>query len=490
VNTRHRLVVVSNRLPVTMHVRDGRHVLQSSGGGLVSALVPVLGRTGGSWIGWTGTDYDRAVAKSVRQWCSGKNYSFAPVFLTADERALYYRGFSNEIVWPLCHGLPSRCQFTSSYWNAYRNVNDKFAEVVQRNAHSDDLIWIHDYHLMLLAQALRGRRLRNQLAYFHHIPFPCPDVFETLPWRVDVLRALMRFNVVGFQTIRDRNNFISCLERCLTDVRVSGNDENLQVEADGYRATVGAYPISIDYDAFAAEAPTTVETPPGENSLKILGIDRLDYTKGIPERIIAFKTLLDQNPELRGKVTMVQIVVPSREDIPEYRDLRLRIETLVSHINGDYSTTAWIPIHYFYRAFSRTELIGFYRAAHVAAVTPLRDGMNLVAKEFCASRMDQRGVLVLSEFAGAAEELKCGALLVNPYDSEALASAFERAIQMNDAEQHARMDRMQSHLRAHDVFRWCESFNVGFPAPLDERLTPSVVGMSRSRSPAIAVVGI
>jgi alpha,alpha-trehalose-phosphate synthase [UDP-forming] len=460
-----RLVVVSNRLPVTIEAAEDQNRLRPSCGGLVSALIPILDRSGGCWVGWTGTDQSDLVAASVSDWCAEKNYSFAPVFLNAAERSDYYHGFSNEIIWPLFHGLTSRCQFSSRYWNAYTRVNEKFSAAVSRIAKAGDFIWVHDYHLMLMAQSLRRRGLRHRLAYFHHIPFPCPDIFETLPWRKEVLRALMHFNVIGFQTARDRRNFIACLQHCLPGVRVSrtNQEDHLLVRAGSDYASVGTYPISIDYEAFAQVGlENTGDSTASDLSgtRVVLGVDRLDYTKGIPERLMAFQELLKRRPELRGQVTMTQIVVPSRETIPEYRQLRLCIETMVSKINGEFSIPGWIPIHYYYRAFSRPELIRFYRAAHVAAVTPLRDGMNLVAKEFCASRVDKRGVLVLSEFAGAADELKDGALLVNPHDTEALAATFDVALQMEESEQGARMEAMQSHLRTHDVFRWSELFHA------------------------------
>lgn len=458
-----RLIVVSNRLPITVETTE--HRLNASSGGLVGALIPILDRSGGCWIGWTGTDYDQAIAGVLSDWCATKQYSFVPIFLTAEESARYYQGFSNEIIWPLFHGLPSRCQFGLTYWNAYCTVNEKFADAIERISVDEDFIWVHDYHLMKVAESVRGRLSARRLAYFHHIPFPCPDVFETLPWRVEILRSLLSFDLVGFQTSRDRRNFIACLEHCLPGIRVSYAGGWLEVRAEGRLTLVGTYPVSIDYDAFS-ESPIESSIASAIESTRndaqdfrtIIGVDRLDYTKGIPERLAAFQRLLERSPALRGRVGLLQIVVPSREDIPEYKQLRLRIETMVSKINGEHSIPGWIPIHYFHRAVSRGELIAFYRAAHVAAVTPLRDGMNLVAKEFCASRSDERGVLVLSEFAGAAEELKPGALLVNPNDTEALASAFEMALSMEESEQRRRMRLMRSHLRNHDVFRWAESF--------------------------------
>jgi alpha,alpha-trehalose-phosphate synthase [UDP-forming] len=447
-----RLIVVANRLPITVQCNGNDVAIRPSAGGLVSALVPIIKETGGSWVGWTGTDYSGKLVEAVEDWPSQHAYSLHPVFLTANEKDCYYRGFSNEIVWPLFHGFPSRCLFFPSYWKAYSSVNRRFADEVERISEAGDLIWVHDYHLMLLAQELRRRNVKQRVAYFHHIPFPAPDIFEALPWRSDVLRALLHFDLLGFQTARDQQNFVACVRRCAPEVRLSD-------------IAVATYPISIDYAEFesvastpqvAAAAQKIRDGMPGTKI--ILGVDRLDYTKGIPERLVAFQTLLESDPSWRGRVSMVQLVVPSREDIPEYMQLRQRIERLVSHINGEYSTPEWVPIHYFHRCITREELVAFYRAADVALVAPLKDGMNLVAKEFCACRTDNRGVLVLSEFAGAAQELRLGALIVNPHHTEKVAATLAAAVAMNESEQQIRMKAMRSQIETHDVFHWSQSF--------------------------------
>jgi trehalose 6-phosphate synthase len=456
------MILVSNRLPVRTECIDGQNRLHRSSGGLVPALAPVLSENGGCWVGWTGTDYDETVSNLIKR--SSKDYCLEPVFLTPSEEIGYYRGFSNEILWPLFHDVPSRCRFDSSYWKTYCNVNDKFAATVQHLSRPDDFIWVHDYHLILQARALRARGMDQNLAYFHHVPFPCPDVFEVLPWRNEILQALLQFNTLGFQTLRDRNNFIACLRHWLPGIRVRHDTaESVTVRTEEHCATVGAYPISINYEDFAsASADPAVDAMVRSirNVRLILGVDRLDYTKGIPERLMAFQEFLEQYPEQRGQVTMLQIAVPSREDIPEYMNLKLRIETAVSRINGQYGFPGWTPVQYFYRSVSRSELIAFYRAADVALVTPLKDGMNLIAKEFCASRTDSQGVLILSEFAGAAEELHCGALVVNPYHTELVAALIQRALRMSEGEQCTRMNAMRSQIQAYDVFRWARSFDV------------------------------
>ncbi len=460
-----RTIVVSNRLPVSVSRNgDGLHV-QPSCGGLVTALTPLLKGSRGCWVGWSGTDSDPGVAALLRSYANGESYSLVPVFLTAAERSDFYCGCCNEIIWPLFHDLPSRCNFNPAYWDAYREVNDKFADAVEGTAAKDDFVWVHDYHLMMLADALRDRELKIKLGYFHHIPFPTPDIFEKLPWRSEILRGLLQFNLVGFQTARDRYNFVASVRRGLRNVRVQQLGERLLVRAEGSCVAAGVFPISIDYQEFAGRA-ASAEVTDRANEIQrslapariVLGVDRLDYTKGIIERLLAFRRLLRDYPETRARLSMVQILVPSRAEIPNYGELKLSIERLVSEINGEYGHPGWVPVHYYYRCFPRSELLAFYRAAHIALITPLKDGMNLVAKEFCAARVHDDGVLVLSEFAGAAAQLRCGALLVNPYDMSAVAAALYRAFCMTDREQRVRMRRMRHHLRLHQVYRWRDAF--------------------------------
>lgn len=462
-NSSGRLVVVSNRLPITISEDDGElHVLPSCGG-LVSALLPAFKASGGCWVGWPGTAYDPEIARVLRSECAPE-YSLEPVFFDRNEEQCFYHGCSNEILWPLFHDLQTRCNFDPDYWTMYREANEKFAETVQRVAGRDDFIWVHDYHLMLLAEALRERGNRATVAYFHHVPFPAPDIFEKLPWRGEILRALMRFSLVGFQTDRDRRNFIACARRFLpaAQLRRAGGRYLLRVRERC--TTVGTFPISIDFKSFAADAAhpevaacaEAVRTSMAGRKI-ILGVDRLDYTKGICERLAGYRALLEAEPALRGRVVLLQVVVPSRDCIPEYRELKECIERQVSAMNGAYGEPGWSPVNYLHRSVPRSELLALYRAADVALVTPLKDGMNLVSKEFCAARVDEQGVLVLSEFAGAAVELGCGALLVNPYDSEAMAELLGRALRMGAPEQRDRMCRMRQAVEAADVFRWSRS---------------------------------
>lgn len=459
-----RLVVVSNRLPVTIERQAQGVNVRPSSGGLVSALLPVFRAHGGTWVGWPGTGDDPEVARALRQECA-PGCSLEPVFLTPTERDCFYHGCSNEVLWPLLHDLQSRCNFDPGYWSGYCEVTEKYADAVERVlGHREPIVWVHDYHLMMLADSLRARQARACLAYFHHVPFPSPDIFEKLPWRTEVLRGLLAFHTLGFQTSRDRRNFVACVRRLLPGTRLHRLGGRLMVRGEDRCSTLLSAPIGIDYPCFsAAAAGPAVEQQVAElraglaDSRVILGLDRLDYTKGIPERLAAFRFLLHAHPHLRGRVALLQVVVPSREDIPSYRRLREEIERQVSAINGEFGQPAWTPVRYVHRTLSQTELLAYYRVADVALVTPLKDGMNLVAKEFCAARNDEQGVLVLSEFAGAAEELKVGAVLVNPYDTESVASRLEHALAMPSAEQRRRMQRMRAIVAGHDVFRWCSS---------------------------------
>jgi alpha,alpha-trehalose-phosphate synthase [UDP-forming] len=462
---KHRMVVVSNRLPVTIERNREGFRVEPSSGGLVTALRPLLHDCAGVWIGWTGTDASPGIEEVLEEYSRQSNFELKPVFMTADERARFYCGFSNEVLWPLFHDLQSRCNFNPTYWDTHLTVNRRFAESAANHTHSGDLIWVHDYHLMSVATSLRQLGVNEQLVYFHHIPFPSPDIFEKLPWRKEVLTALLDFDVVGFQTLRDRRNFAACLRQFVkaADIRTQG--EHLIVDEPRRSTFVGAFPIGIDFEEFAQGAAKgdvanrAAEITQGFSGCRIiLGVDRLDYTKGIPERLAAFRHFLECHPELRRKITLIQVVVPSREDIPKYAELKAEIQRTVSEINGRYGEPGWMPIHYLHRSLDRPELLAYYRAADIALVTPLKDGMNLVAKEYCAARVNNDGVLILSEFAGAACQLHGSALLVNPYHTRAVAEAIRLACEMPPAEQRRRMRKSRARVCREDIFRWRDSF--------------------------------
>ncbi len=463
--TKQRIVFVSNRLPVTItQEAEGIHVEPSSGG-LVTALRPLLNDCAGVWIGWTGTDADPEIERILQEHSSHSNIVYKPVFMSREERNRFYCGFSNEVLWPLFHDLQSRCNFDPSYWDTHLTVNQRFAEEAAREAQPGDLIWVHDYHLMSVATSLRQLGIGERLAYFHHIPFPSPDIFEKLPWREEILTALLDFDVVGFQTIRDRRNFVACLRHFVKAAEIRPAGDHVIVDEPGRSTLVGAFPISIDFEEFAggaanedvaARAAQLAQNMQGCRIL--LGVDRLDYTKGIPERLAAFRHFLELHPEAHGKVALVQVVVPSREDIPKYGELKAQVQRTVSEINGQFGEPGWVPIHYIHRSLDRAELLAYYRAADVALITPLKDGMNLVSKEYCAARVNCDGVLILSEFAGAAFQLRQGALLVNPYHTRAVADSIRLALEMPLEEQRRRMLKLRARVRRENIFHWRDAF--------------------------------
>jgi len=388
-----------------------------------------------------------------------------PVVLTEEELNQYYLGFSNEIIWPLFHDFPSRCNFDPAYWDMYQAVNRKFAQVIAQNARANDYISVQDYHLMLVAKELRGMGVESNVGFFLHIPFPPPDIFIKMPWRSQVLEALLEYDLVGFQTMRDRNNFIHCVEALTKGIHHDARRQVSTIAMPNREIRIGSFPISIDFNEFARQAADRVVAERARelyeaipNCQIILGVDRLDYSKGIPQKLRAFRSALERFDDLHGKVALVQIVVPSREDIAEYQELKTEIEGLVSEINGKFTQPGWVPIHYMFRSLDRSELLAYYRAADIALVTPLKDGMNLVAKEYCAANTDRNGVLILSEFAGAATQLRRNSLLVNPYDIEGVANAIHRAYNMSANERRIRMRRLRKSIRKHDIFWWVDSF--------------------------------
>ena len=464
----NRLFVVSNRLPVVVsRTEDGGWQVAPGPGGLVTALAPVLRNRGGIWIGWPGVVEEEAegLASVLQETDGDTGYDLKPVLLTAGEKSGFYYGFSNEIIWPLFHDLQSLCHFDPSYWAMYEQVNSKFANVIMESLQPSDFVWVHDYHLMNVAKELRDRGTTGKLGFFLHTPFPPMDVFIKLPWRFEILRALIEYDLIGLQTLRDRRNFVQCLRLLIKDVKVQGHGQVIAARIGGREVRIGAFPIGIDYNEFARQA-SSQEVAEGAwylhehfpNRQIILGVDRLDYTKGIPYRLDAYRNALMRYPELHNNVILIQVVVPSREDIPKYQALKAEIEGLVGEINGQFSQSNWVPIHYNFRSMDRPELLSYYRTAEIALVTPLKDGMNLVAKEFCTCSIEENSVLILSEFAGAAAQLQNGALLVNPYDLEGVADAIYQAYTMPLKERRARMRRLRRTVRRYDIYWWVDSF--------------------------------
>jgi trehalose 6-phosphate synthase/phosphatase len=454
-----RLLLVSNRLPVTVKAEKDHVTVVRSAGGLATGLSGPHEHSGGLWIGWPG-DVSR-LSGSQRAEVESKLAALrcVPLYLSPSEVSRYYEGYSNRALWPLCHYLLDRIPRQDRDWDAYAKVNERFAALVARHYQPGDTIWVHDYQLMLVPGLLRERLPEARIGYFHHIPFPSSEIFRTLPHREELLRGLLGADVVGFHTPGYVHHFSSTLLRLLgleTDVD--------HVTHEGRSVRLGSFPMGIDAASFErlahdpgvlGEVSVIRESSAGQRLL--VGIDRLDYTKGIPRRLLAVQRLLEREPAWRGRLRLVQVAVPSRTQVEDYAAYRDKVDELVGRINGLYGTVQNTPIHYLYRSFNERQLVGLYRAADVMLVTPTRDGMNLVAKEFCAARPDEEGVLVLSEFAGAATELR-EAVIVNPYDVEGMADAIERALEMPVEERRKRMRALRTQVKARDVHWWASHF--------------------------------
>lgn len=461
-------MVVSNRLPFkAVPDPDGNLTLERTSGGLATALHALLAQSGGEWIGWSG-GADDAVAAHLAKLCEGLPYRLQPLTLEPEEALLFYNGFSNRTLWPLFHDFPSLAAYDARMWEAYVRTNARFAAAAAPRLAPGDVLWIHDYHLFLFARMLAQRPAGTRIGHFNHIPFPQRDLFRRLPWRREILEGILAYDLVGFQSRRDLHNFVECVVDLVPHATVAGVQADRVTLAAGLRqrCRAGVFPIGIDFALFDRLArQERVQRLarrlrllyPGRKI--VLGIDRLDYSKGLPNRLRAFEILLERRPALRSKVTLIQIAVPSRAEVQEYQRLRAEIDGLIGRINGRFTQAGWVPIHYLYRSISQEELVAFYHTSDVGLVTPLKDGMNLVAKEFCAASHDGRGALILSEFAGAAEELAArGALVVNPHDIQALAATIHRALAMGEREQRARMTRLREAVRRGDVQTWARTF--------------------------------
>jgi len=447
--SRRPLLVVSNRLPMTLQrVSRGLEQKQSSGG-LVSALDPVLRKRGGTWVGWTGMKL--RPGETLPQ--PDLPYQISAVELTDAEVNRYYHGFSNRTLWPLLHCFPERTRFDRRDWEAYDEVNARFAAVASRERRTPDLVWVHDYQLMRVPLHLRRIQRDARIAFFLHIPFPPYDIFRLLPWDRELLNGMLASDLIGFHVPAYAHNFLDCVERLLP-ARV--DPESALIEHGERTVQVGSFPLGIDFEFFDSRARHITPHPKTKGKI-VLGVDRLDYTKGIPERIRAFERLLELHPEYREHVMLMQLAVPSRFQVAEYQNLKSEIDELVGRVNGRFATESWSPIRYLYRSVPPERLSTLYRDADVALVTPLRDGMNLVAKEYVASQVDDPGVLILSRMAGAAETMR-EAILVNPYNIQGTADALHRALSMQETERRSRIVALRGRERRNDVERWIETF--------------------------------
>ena len=461
-----RLVIVSNRLPVAIDKDlSGSLEVQQGTGGLVTALEPIVRKSNGIWIGWPGCTVSPKVKEVLARFSLEIPHTLIPVDISEEEVQQYYRGYSNKTIWPLFHDLLGQFSFDLDSYHTYQQVNNRFALIVAQNSLPDDTCWIHDYHLILTGQFLRDLGYHGHLNYFLHIPFPSLDLFRRLPRNEEIMYALLAYDHIGFQTWADRRNFIGCVKWIVPQARVTTRKRQAMVQYDGRKIIIGYYPISIDFDEFShgANSPDVNDAAwyLRENlTIKhlALGLDRLDYTKGIRERFLAFERLLQKHPEMMGEISLLQIVVPSRLNVPEYHDLKRELDFEAGRINSTFTQHGWVPILYEFRTLNREQLLGHYKAADIALITPIRDGMNLVSKEFCASCIDEDGVLILSKFAGAAAQLGKDALLVNPFDYDEIADAIYQACIMSADEKQHRMQALRSEIRRNNVHRWVRWF--------------------------------
>lgn len=454
-----RLVIVANRLPVKRVKRKGKNVWETSPGGLVTAMTPILNDTGGSWVGWSGVPGKAPPA------FRHENMKVRPVPISADQLEKFYGGFSNTTLWPLYHDSVRTPQFHRRWWWPYVDVNRVFAEAVAEEASPGDMVWVHDYQLQLVPGMLRELRPDLRIGFFLHIPFPPEELFAQLPWRRQILAGMMGADVLGFQTPSSARNFASAA-RLYTEAR--GPEKRMTYQDRHVR--VQAFPISIDVAdmesigmaddvrEMASQLRDDLASSRSGHRRVLLGVDRLDYTKGIDIRLRAFEELLNRGSLSVDDCVMVQIAVPSRESVDDYAELRAYVERLSGRINGQFGKPGRTAVHYLYRSLPFRELAAYYRMADVMVVTPLRDGMNLVAKEYVAANEGDVGTLVLSEFAGAAHELGGGALLVNPHDIDGLAATMEMALTLDEPDRRHRMALLRQAVRKNTVFTWADSF--------------------------------
>jgi trehalose 6-phosphate synthase len=450
------LVVVANRLPVTR----GPDGWQPAAGGLVTALRPVIEQTGGAWIGWD--DDPEGVPGDV----DGLACTLHPVELTRAQVQGHYHGFANRTLWPLCHDLVVEPVIDRRWWHAYEQVNERFTDRVVdvlEELDTPPMVWVHDYHLMCVPAMVRARAPHARIGFFLHIPFPPPELVARLPWRAELLDGMLGADSIGFHTDRYRDNFLHAVEQLRPDARIDGHTVT---GPDGHATRVAAHPISIDADEFAALA-IDPDTERELDDLRtqfagrhvMLGVDRLDYTKGIRHRLQSIERLLAEREDLRARLAFIQIAVPSRDDVREYRELREQVETEVGRINGRFTDPGHdVPVHYLYRGVPRTALAAYYRLADVMCVTPLKDGMNLVAKEFVTVQdaVGGTGVLLLSEFCGTANEFGDDPVRCNPFDVEGQSQLMAQALELDEDDRRSRVDRMAGVVRSADVFRWVE----------------------------------
>lgn len=463
----NKTIIVSNRLPLNVSIQNSEVKVSPSVGGLATGMKSIHQNSRSLWIGWAGVPTDE-LEESMQE--EIKNLAYLEkcicVPLSKQEMDEYYFGFSNRVLWPLFHYFLEYVDYDENHWETYKKVNAKFAETILEHLEEGDRVWVHDYQLLLVPQLIKEKRPDVSVGLFLHIPFPSYEIFRTLPWREEILKGILGSDLIGFHTYDYERHFISSVSRILhheTDIN--------SIHAGSRIIKVDSFPMGIDYEKFHQEAllqqdkdgKTTLEIRLKQNreltpdAKFILSIDRLDYTKGIAKRLEALEYFLTKYPEYNEKVRLIMLAVPSRENVPQYQHLKKEVDELVGKINGKFSTATWVPVWYFYRSLPFEELVELYTSCEIAFLTPIRDGMNLVAKEYIASRTDQTGVLILSEMAGVAQEMN-DALLINPNDYNQMAEALKTALEMPEEEQISRNSILQKRIKRYNVEKWASAF--------------------------------
>jgi len=467
-----KIHIISNRLPYSITEENNKYSLQASVGGLATGLSSVYKKFGGKWIGWSGISSESITQEKqeeIDQLLVAEDCLSVP--LTTEEVDLYYEGFSNNTIWPLFHYFAQYAEFNHEEWEVYKAVNKKFADAALAILEDGDTIWVNDYQLLLVPEMIKSRKPEVTIGFFLHIPFPSYEVFRLLPWRNEMMNGILGADLIGFHTYDYERHFISCVRRLI------GHEINLnQISTDDRIILVDAFPMGIDYNKFAEHSQKLIDIKDDDKSdvhqdledflnaqkdrKLILSIDRLDYSKGIPQRLKGFARYLEQHPDMKGKVSLILLAVPSRDNVEHYQLLKKEVDELVGSINGQLGGINYTPIWYFYRSLPFHNLVELYHKSDIALITPVRDGMNLVAKEYVASRTEQDGVIILSEMAGVAKEMG-EALIINPNNEDEIADAIDTAINMPLAEQQERMRHLQNRLKRYDLFKWTSEFMKG-----------------------------
>ncbi|KAL2151093.1 hypothetical protein VTH82DRAFT_6191 [Thermothelomyces myriococcoides] len=458
-----RLLLISNRLPITIkRTDDGHYTFSMSSGGLVTGLSGLSKTTSFQWYGWPGLEVPEAEAGPMREQLK-QQYNAIPVFVDDELADRHYNGFANSILWPLFHYHPGEITFDESAWAAYREVNLLFAQTVIKDVQDGDLVWVHDYHLMLLPQMLReeiGKSKKNvKIGFFLHTPFPSSEIYRILPVREQLLTGILDCDLIGFHTYDYARHFLSSCSRILSAATTPNG-----VDWNGRFVTVGAFPIGIDPDKFveglkkeSVQNRIAALKRKFEGVKLIVGVDRLDYIKGVPQKLHALEVFLTEHPEWIGKIVLVQVAVPSRQDVEEYQNLRAVVNELVGRINGKFGTIEFMPIHFLHQSVTFDELTALYAVSDVCLVSSTRDGMNLVSYEYIATQRERHGVMILSEFTGAAQSLN-GSLIVNPWNTEELANAIHDAVTMSPEQREANFRKLERYVFKYTSAWWGQSF--------------------------------